>query len=100
MEAYIEITYNAAIKEAEKLEACADNMEKSKTKLAHASETLASAWSSEGAVKYRSACTKLQEELSYNAAYIRKVAKALRKTAKVYKEAEMKKAGNGSSGSW
>ena len=88
MDNYIELAYKQAIKQAERLEKVADNLDKAKGYLAGGTQELAGGWSGNASAKYQRNCVQVQEDIASNIRYIRNVAKAIRKTASVYRKVE------------
>lgn len=86
----ISIAFGNAIAQAEKLEASAEQMRTSKKQLDSIRDSLKTEWEGESASLYFQKCDLLGAKLEKTAGELAQIASVIRKSAKTYRDAEMK----------
>ena len=86
----ISIAFGNAIAQAEKLEASAEQMRTSKKQLDSIRDSLKAEWEGESASLYFQKCDLLGTKLEKTAGELAQIASVIRKSAKTYRDAEMK----------
>ena len=86
----ISIAFGNAIAQVEKLEASAEQMRTSKKQLDSIRYSLKAEWEGESASLYFQKCDLLGAKLEKTAGELAQIASVIRKSAKTYRDAEMK----------
>ncbi|MGO5083467.1 WXG100 family type VII secretion target [Oliverpabstia intestinalis] len=86
----ISIAFGNAIAQAEKLEASAEQMRASKRQLDSIRDSLKTEWEGESASLYFQKCDLLGAKLDKTAGELAQIAAVIRKSARAYRDAEMK----------
>lgn len=86
----ISIAFGNAIAQAEKLEASAEQMRASKRQLDSIRDSLKTEWEGESASLYFQKCDLLGAKLDKTAGELAQIAAVIRKSARTYRDAEMK----------
>ena len=86
----ISIAFGNAIAQAEKLEASAEQMRTSKRQLDSIRDSLKTEWEGESASLYFQKCDLLGAKLEKTAGELAQIASVIRRSARAYRDAEMK----------
>lgn len=86
----ISIAFGNAIAQAQKLENSADQMRASKRQLDGIKDSLRAEWEGESASLYLQKCDLLGAKLERTASELNQIASVIRKSAKSYRDAEMR----------
>ena len=86
----ISIAFGNAIAQAEKLEASAEQMRASKRQLDSIRDSLKTEWEGESASLYFQKCDLLGAKLEKTAGELAQIASVIRRSARAYRDAEMK----------
>ena len=86
----ISIAFGNAIAQAEKLEASAEQMRTSKRQLESIRDSLKTEWEGESASLYFQKCDLLGAKLEKTAGELAQIAPVIRRSARAYRDAEMK----------
>ncbi|MFR5814134.1 WXG100 family type VII secretion target [Hominisplanchenecus sp.] len=86
----ISITFGNALAQAQKLESSAEQMRNASQKLESIEESLRSEWEGESASLYLQKCDALKQKLEKTAGDLVQIAAVIRKSAKSYRDAEIK----------
>ena len=86
----ISIAFGNAISQAEKLENSAEQMRASKRQLDEIKNSLKAGWEGESASLYFQKCEQLGEKLRRTADDLDQIAGVIRRSAKVYRDAELR----------
>lgn len=86
----ISITFGNALAQAQKLESSAEQMRNASQRLEAVEESLRSEWEGESASLYLQKCDALKQKLEKTAGDLVQIAAVIRKSAKSYRDAEIK----------
>lgn len=86
----INITFNNAKRQADRLNDCALQMQKLQSRLDALGGDLQRSWSGDAANAFLAKCSALRDKINSTAADINKVSSTLRAAANIYYNAEMK----------
>ena len=86
----IRITFNNAIRQADQLKECAEEMRRAATRMESIMSDLQREWGGDAATRYLAKCVAMQEKFNASAQNLDSVATAIRKAAQAYYDAEMR----------